>query len=170
MRDDIQRIIDQNLDLADAAAAILSGPRHLAIYCIRLGLEQLQNRRRAIRRRELRAVVQPEFTKASGAITGRVVFTKRAQKRIIDNARELFDGWMINATISLGEATKEDLILQAVAEENSATGHIRNAQFYRALAAPLGDGQKAASYWTPKRVRDLRSKMDRRGDDDRPAP
>jgi hypothetical protein len=169
MRDDIQRIVDQNLDLADAAAAILSGPRHLAIYCIRLGLEQLLNRRRAIRRRELRAVVQPEFTKAPGAITGRVVFTKRAQKRIIDNARELFDGWMINATISLGEATKEDLILQAVAEENSATGHIRNAQFYRALAAPLGDGQRAADYWTPKRVRKLRKDLDSKPDD-RPSP
>jgi hypothetical protein len=158
MRDETLKIIDEADDLDGASATILSGPKSLALYCIQLGLEHLTNRRRAVKRRELRAVVQPEFTQVKG-ITGRVVLTKQAQKRIVANARELFDGWMINAQISLGDATKEDLLMQAVAEENSATGHTNNARLYRALAEPLKEGQRAADYWTPKQVQKLRGKF-----------
>lgn len=146
-RDDVLKTIESvGGDLANAAEAIYSGPKKIALYVIRLGLEKIKSGKRRERRRELRTEVKPQFT--AGRTTGSIVLTKASKARLLKSTRELFgdDGWKIG-DLNLGEFTKEQLIIQAASERASAKGSIRNAQFYEALAEPLQPGQKAKDYW-----------------------
>ena len=143
---DVQDVLDDSDDTAEAASTIYKGPRAVALYVILLGLEAFKSKYRRKRRRELKADVRPQFK--AGAVTGSVVFTDATKKRLADRTRDLFgkDGWMIGE-LNLGAMTKEQLIAQASNEEASAKGLIQNARFYRALAEPLEPGQRADAYW-----------------------
>jgi hypothetical protein len=77
----------------------------------------------------------------------------------VDHAKELFGGWMINAHVSLGDATKEDLLTEANNERQSANGHARNVQFYVALAEPMKSGQRVSEYWRDKSVAKIRDRI-----------
>lgn len=168
IKEDVYEVLDEHDNIVEASTAIYKGSKAVCLYVIQLGLEHVTSRRRAIKRRELRAVIKPEFIAAPSGVTGRVILTKRAQTRIVENARELFAGWMINATISLGAATREDLLVQAENERSSAKGHIRNAELYEALADPLKPGQRADAYWTPKAVQKVKDKIWNTTEDKRP--
>ena len=148
-QEDVQRILNETANINDAAVAIYSGPDRLAIYVITIGLEALKSRKRRERRRELRTELQPQFK--SGRTTGSVVFTEKTKKTLLKKTVNLFgdDGWQIG-DLNLGDFSKEQLLAQAIAEENSAKGSLRNAKFYRALAEPLQPGQLARDYWKPE--------------------
>ena len=148
--DDVHEIIDASRTTADAASKIYRGPKALALYVIETGLEHIRARRRATKRREFKVVIQPEFR--PGRTTGSFVLTPRAKARLVDHARELFVGWEINATIRMGEATKEELLFEAKKLRASAKGNIRTAQFYEALAEPLKAGQRVRDYWRDENV------------------
>lgn len=148
MRERALATVDSKPSLRDAAETILMGPRDLAIYTIIIGLEHLKAVARRERRRSLRREIRPEFR--AGRTTGSVVFTDRAKKRIVEHSQKLFDAWQINATISLGNATREELLRMARAERSSAKGHIRTAMFYEALAQPMKPGQRMRDYWETK--------------------
>ena len=133
-----------------AASKLIYPNRALALFVLEYGLGVLKSRSRRQRRRELTAVVQPQFMRKPGGITGQVVLTPAAKKRLTENTRDLFgaDGWMIG-DLNLGSFTKEQLLAQASNERASAKGSLRNAQFYEALADPLQPGQRARDYWKP---------------------
>lgn len=65
------------------------------------------------------------------------------------------DGWNIGE-INIGDFTREDLLEHAAKERKSAKGHIRNAQFYEALAEPMAAGQKVSAYWKPDKALKVR--------------
>lgn len=147
--EDIHKILDAaEGDLASAASEVLVGSRYVSLYVIRIGLENIQSRRRRQRRRELTQEIQPQYQPARSGITGRVELTPAAKKRIAARARDLFgpDGWNIGG-LNLGEFTKEQLIAQAASERRSAKGSLRNAEFYEALAEPLKPGQLVKDHW-----------------------
>jgi hypothetical protein len=143
-------------DLPDATNMIFDGPKDRAKYAISIGIETITAKERARNRRELRSVVQPRFKQ--GKTIGSVVLTDNAKKRLVEHAQDLFTGWMINATVSLGNATKEDLLDAINNEQLSARGHLRNVEFYSALAEPLKPGQRVSDYWrnskTVAKIRD----------------
>lgn len=152
----------------DAVMAIYTGDKDLALYLINLGCDNIERGARATKRRELRRLVQPDFTRHPSGIKSRMIMTKKTQQNVIDNAKKLFGEWMINASISMGEATKEDLLVQAQRERASANGHTRNAQFYEALADPMKPGQTVAEFWTPKNAQKLKEKIWKDSDEKRP--
>jgi nucleoside diphosphate kinase len=146
---------DHGGDLGDAAAEIYAGSKALAIYAIELALNHLKARTRATRRREIRRVVQPQFK--PGRVTGSFVLTDAAKRRLVKETQTLFskDGWNIGE-INIGDFTREDLLEHAAKERKSAKGHIRNAQFYEALAEPMAAGQKVSAYWKPDKALKVR--------------
>ncbi len=148
-REEVERLLDKH-DVEEVISRLVKGPTGRLIYVLEIGLHHLAARKRAGIRRGLRAVVQPKFKK--GKNIGSVVLTESAKRRLVEHSRELFSGWMINANVSLGDATREDLLVQAEMERNSADGHIRNAQFYEALAEPLEAGQTVRDYWRDPKV------------------
>jgi hypothetical protein len=150
-REEALRIIEEaDGDLSSAAKTTYGKSRGLVLYVIELGLGTLKAKHRRTRRRELRATVQPQFMKKPGGVTGSVVLTPAAKKRLMQGARDLFgsDGWQIGE-LNLGSMTKEQLMAQAMNERASAKGSLRNASFYEALADPLKPGQMAHEYWKP---------------------
>jgi hypothetical protein len=152
----VQLIIDAaDGDLDVAAMRIFEGPKATAIYVIRVGLEHMKSRHRAGRRRELRREVRPKFQ--AGKTHGSIELTPQSRKRLFGMTQELFgeDGWKIGE-ISLGNMTKESLLDQAGRERQSAHGHVRNAQFYEALAEPLRSGQCVHEYWNPETATKLK--------------
>lgn len=156
-------------DIGAAASAIYNGSKPLALYVISVGLEHLKARRRATRRRELRAVVQPQFV--PGKTVGSIVLTPQAKKRIEANTRDLFgkDGWNIG-DINIGSLTKEDLLAQALKERGSAKGHLRNAKFYEALAEPMEPGQIVKDYWKqPSKVTAIKNDVWKTTEDRQPT-
>ncbi len=155
-----QAIKDANNDLTEAAAVIFAGPRKLALYVLLIGLQSIARKKRAARRSELRAEVKPEFKRSSSGVTGSVVLTERAKKRLFEHTQKLFgdDGWNIG-NLNLGDMTREGLLVQADVERKSAVGSIRNADFYEALAEPLKPGQSVRDYWTPKKAGAVRDKI-----------
>jgi len=156
--DEVLGIIkDAEGDLS-AAAEVVYKTRTLAIYAILIGLQTLMRKKRATRRRELRSEVQPQFK--PGRVTGSVVLTEPAKKRLLSITQRLFgdDGWMIGE-INLGVMTKEGLLAQAQSERASAHGSLRNAEFYEALAAPLQPGQLVKVYWRPEEASEVRGKI-----------
>lgn len=153
IKDGLHELLDRlDNNTEQAALEVYEGSKETCLYVLQLGLEHVTARRRATKRRELRSIVQPEFIGAPSSVTGRVPLTKKAQQRIVDHGREFFAGWMINATINMGDATKHDLLLQAESERNSAKGKLNNAGLYEALAAPLVEGQRVREYWNPEQV------------------
>ncbi len=159
MQEKIQQILDSvDGDLDLASENIYEGPKPVAIYVIQVGLDHLKAKRRAIRRRELKREIQPEFR--PGRTTGSVEFTPKFKRRLLENTQKLFgkDGWDIG-DINLGNFTKEGLLLQAASERRSATGMIRNAQFYETLAEPLQPGQLVRDHWTPEDATKLKKKI-----------
>ena len=79
-RDDVLKTLESvGGDLANAAEAIYSGPKEIALYVIRLGLEKIKSGKRRERRRELRTEVKPQFT--AGRTTGSIVLTKASPRR-----------------------------------------------------------------------------------------
>jgi hypothetical protein len=152
------------IDAADgnvsaAALDFYNGPKSLALYMLEIAVTHLKARKRATNRRSLRRVVQPEFKKSG--VTGRIVLTQRAKKRLTENTRSLFgkDGWDIGE-INIGAFTREDLLAQAAKERASAKGHIRNAQFYEALAEPMKPGEVVRDHWkNPSKVTAVKDKI-----------
>jgi hypothetical protein len=147
-------------DTNKAADAIYAGPKRLAWYVISLGLVAIARKKRANRRRELRALIRPEFVKAPGGPTGSVVMTEKSKQNLLDYAKELYgdDGWIIG-NLNIGDMTKEELIAQAASERKSAAGSIRNANMYEAMAEPMLPGQKVRSHWTKKAFNALRDSL-----------
>lgn len=155
----VQMILDSvDGDTSLAAEKVYEGSRQTALYVITVGLEQMKARHRAGRRRELRREVKPRFK--SGKTTGSIELTPQCKKRLFVMTNELFgdDGWKIGE-ISLGNFTKETLLDQASKERQSASGHVRNAQFYEALAAPLQPGQLVREFWQPETATKLKQEI-----------
>lgn len=78
-------------------------------------------------------------------VEGKALITKCFQnmQQILDEyALSKFDKWIINGTIKLGDATREQLLTAATKEEGLADGHQKNATFYRTLAARLPAGEQ----------------------------
>lgn len=161
IKDQILEIIEASEDKDDAINNILVGDRSILRYCVVIAIDHLGARHRAVKRRELRRVIQPQYVPVTGpkAVTGRVAFSKKTVKAIQENKDRLFSEWKINATTSLGEATKEQLLAQIVAEHASAKGHIRASQFYEALVEPMQDGQTVADCWDSKDVQKLKDRI-----------
>lgn len=159
-REAILSAVAENDSDFKATANAIYRIKDLAIYAMVIGIENIVARERAEKRRELRAVVQPEFVKPAGKSYGSVVLTERSKQRMVEHAHDLFNDWKINATVTLGNATREELLHQAQAETLSAHGHSRNAAFYQALAEPLKPGQRVIDFWRDtKRVTKLRDKI-----------
>ena len=147
LKDEVLTIIESSTGHANAAATIIRRGGELLEFVVLIGVDNLAAKNRATKRRSLRVKVKPGFVKAPRAAYGRVTMSKRSKARLVAATEQLFTGWSINATITLGGATKEDLLVQAAAERASAKGHIRNAVFYETLAEPLAPGQRVAEYW-----------------------
>ncbi len=167
IQDEVQEIIEKTDTIKEAADVIINGKRSLVVFVVMLGLEHFSAKKRRERRRQLRTEVKPQFQ--AGPVTGSVVLTKSAKKRLLKSTRELFgdDGWMIGE-LNLGDFTKEQLIAQAVQEEAQAKGSIRNAQFYRALAEPLQPGQVARDYWKSETAHKIKQGIWKGTEDQRP--
>ena len=71
---------------------------------------------------------------------------------------KLWIDWKIGI-YSLGDMTKEQLIVQIDVEKKSAHGSLQNAQFYSALAEPLLDGQAVKDHWSPQTVKKLKERI-----------
>lgn len=148
MPEPIQLILDRvggDIDLA--AEEIYSGSKPLAIYLIILGLNKLRSRQRQQRRTELRREIRPQYVR--GSATGSIQFSRKTKIRLFKQAEELLgeNGWNLGEVGFLVNLTKEALLDQAWRERQSAKGHLRNAQWYEALAEPLQPGQIVRDYW-----------------------
>jgi len=168
MLEDVHKILDSvDNDIELAAEKIHGGKKDILLYVISVGLDHIKAKRRANRRRELRREVQPQFR--TGKTAGSIELTPKAKERLFNSTKELFgnDGWKIG-DISLGDFTKEDLLLQAAAERKSAKGHILNADFYEALAEPMKDGQRVRQYWKPEDAAKIKGKIWKEGESRRP--
>ena len=156
MLEDIHEILDKVDDNVELAAdKIIGGPKKLLRFVLLIGLITIKAKRRATRRRELRRDIQPQYQK--GRTTGSIVFTAQSKKKLFEKTNELFgnDGWKIGQ-LSLGEFTKESLLETAIMEEQSASGHKKNAEFYRALAEPMKPGQRVSEFWTSAKAAEIK--------------
>lgn len=168
MIEEIHKILDGvDGDIELAADAVYDGPKKILLYVLTVGLDRIKAKRRARRRNELRRSVQPQF--CVGKTVGSIELTPKAKERLFKNTRELFgnDGWKIG-DISLGDFTKEDLLLQAAVERKSANGHFLNADFYEALAEPLKDGQKVKQFWKAEDANRIKREILKKGEGRRP--
>lgn len=157
-RDKVLEILESTKDVREASEYIYKrAPRELALYVITVGIDRLKAVKRRSVRRELKREVAPQFQK--GRVTGSVVFTPKTKQRIVEHAQRLFVDWQIDANITLGNATKEELLAKAQAERSSAHGHIRTAMFYEAIAEPLKSGQRAHEYWSKERAVEVKRKI-----------
>src|SRR6266567_475040 len=158
LRDDVLEIASENNNDLPTTATAIYRIRTLAMYVILIGLQTLMRKKRATRRRELRTEIKPQFK--PGKVTGSVVLTEPAKKRLLAVTQRLFgdDGWMIG-DLNLGHMTKEGLEAQAQNERMSASGSLRNAEFYEALAVPLQSGQMVQEYWKPETAGKLRARI-----------
>jgi hypothetical protein len=155
-------------DVSVAALAVYNGPKTLALYVLAVGLEHLKARKRATNRREIRREIKPEFKR--GKTYGSVEFTPRSKKLLFESTQRLFgkDGWNIG-DLNLGGFTREGLLELAARERASAKGHIRNAQFYEALADPMKPGQLVKEYWKPEKANEIKNKIWRETETKQPA-
>lgn len=168
MIEEIYKILDGvDGDIELAADAVYDGPKKILLYVLTIGLDRIKAKRRARRRQELRHNVQPQFR--PGKTAGSIELTPKAKERLFKNTRELFgnDGWKIG-DISLGDFTKEDLLLQAAVERKSAKGHILNADFYEALAEPLKKGQTVKQFWKTEDANRIKSEIWSKGEGKHP--
>ena len=158
----VYEILDEvKNDFEKAAGKVYNEPKDVVLYVLQIGVEHLAARRRATNRRNLRsAVVNPKFvTKHKGAASY-VKLSKKSEINLLKATQTLFDDWKIDAHISLGNATREELLEKASAERASAKGHLRNAEFYERLAEPMQPGQRVRDYWTsPKTVELIRKEI-----------
>jgi hypothetical protein len=158
-RDDVLKTLeDCSGVILDATERVYSGPKKIATYVISIGLECIKSKKRRERRQELKKELKPVLVK--GKVTGSVIFSKASKTRLLKATQELFgdDGWMIGE-INLGDFTKEQLLLQAAKERDSAKGSLRNAQFYEALAEPLQAGQFARDYWKSETAHKIKQEI-----------
>lgn len=148
LKDQLAKILAGQPDNQKAAEQIYAGSKPLAIYCIGLGVERSRAVERRSTRRELKREIKPRFQR--GKVTGSAVFTPATKKRVVELSARVFTEWKIDAHITLGNATREELLAKAANERASSKGHIRNAMFYEAIAEPMQPGQRAMDFWKSK--------------------
>lgn len=151
LREKVLSILENTEDVNEAALYIYKqAGRDIALYVLVTGLERIKAVKRRNTRRSFKRDINPRYRK--GRVTGSIIFTDKTKQRIVEQSQRLFDEWHIDARITLGNATKEELLEKAAAERSSAHGHIRTALFYEAIAAPLKAGQRAHEYWSRERA------------------
>lgn len=67
-----------------------------------------------------------------------------ASRKFLDKLKvavEFYDNWKLSSGKSLGEATKQDLINEALANKKSADGHMQNYTFYTKMAELVPEGK-----------------------------
>ena len=165
LHDQVLSIIDKHDGNIEEAAAEVITNKKLTMYCLVIALEHIKARRRAVRRRELRREIKPQFRK--GKTTGSIVFTEGAKKRLASITKKLFsdDGWQIGEQY-LRDFTRDDLLFEAARERKTSNGHVLNAMFYEALAEPMSDTQAVHEVWTAEAALKLREDL-RKGFEDR---
>jgi hypothetical protein len=167
LKDKATALIGDYDNSRDAAVAIYEGPRDLALYVLQVGVEKLGALRRRAVRTELRQELQPHYVK--GKTTGSIVLSPKSKRKVIEMSERLFTEWQIDATITLGNATREELLSKAQAERASSKGHIRTAMFYEAIAEPLKPGQRVMEYWRQDAALKVKRQIWRETKDARPA-
>lgn len=157
--DEVHRVLDDNADIADAVTAIYSGPKRLAMYVIATGLDAIKAKRRRTNRRAIKREIGigPRDFKR-GVVTGSIVLTEAAKKRVRQHTERLFgpDGWMIG-DLNIGDFTRDMLLSQAERERASAKGSLVNANIYVALAEPMKGNQTVRDVWKPERFMAIKS-------------
>lgn len=116
----------------------------LIVFLVQIGVEHLASKFRAHDRRDMRRnVVEPTFVKGKRRPS---ILTPNDKVKVAQAAKSLFEVWKIGG-IGLGEATKDKLLMAANEERLAGTGHLKNAEFYEALAAPMDDTETVADHW-----------------------
>lgn len=153
----ILELVDQYESTDELAKALYRESRQLAIYAIGIGIERIKFEARKHKRRAIKREIEPQFVKSSTA--PHIKFSNKCRQRIYSNTTDLFDEWKIGAR-SIGDFTGDELLMQAAHDEASGKGHITNARFHRALAAPiLGTTKTVRQHWDATDVRRLKKTL-----------
>jgi len=148
--DEINDILDQfGGDITKAAEYIIKNDDDLTLYGLYYGIRHIAAVRRRNTRRDLKSNISPVVIPNKSGVG--IHFDKATIQRLNARGNQFIKDWKIGS-LTLGDLTKEELLVEAEKEDRAGTGHMINAGIYRALAEPLDKGQKMRSYWTQERA------------------
>jgi hypothetical protein len=131
----------------------------LILHVLALGLATAKQRQRHQERDYIKNIgeaPQPHKVKiVPGLVTGSIkTVPLKPSKRMEQLTKQLiFDVWHINGEMKLGDASGNDLTVAINREKSSAQGHGKNATFYSAIKAELGQDEIVRMRWTEKSIR-----------------
>lgn len=156
----VEKLI-KNKSVDAAVNAILKSNASVRQFVIKVGVEHLQSKQRAQKRRILhRETINPTFaTSTTPSSVKPVNLSTKTRNILMKEAENLFIEYKIGG-YNLGDFTKEMLIAEAEKEQRSGQGHFLNAAFLSRLAEPMVAGQKVPDYWeSPEAVKLIRREL-----------
>lgn len=139
--------------------AMADKDKDLILYTLALGLTTAKHRQRHVERQIIKntgaAPPVPKERLVPGRVTGSVQVVKIKPSRRMENAFQqlILDVWRVNGDQKLGDCSGNDLAVAIDREVSSASGHTKNAAFYRKIKEPMQATEIVRNKWEEKTVR-----------------
>jgi hypothetical protein len=166
LRDDALAFIKKYDKPIDAAKALFSAPRALAVYVMTVGVERLRATDRRLKRRDLKAEIQPKYV--PGRVTGSIVFSPGTKRKIESLEKRMATEWQIGKFL-LFDMTREQVVAHIEQLKAAAKGTLFDVKFYSAIVEPMKPGQVVSEAWTPAAAAKLKSRIRQASEDLQPA-
>ena len=149
---------DNPYDMHTQAKRLLAAAdQDLILYTLALGLATAKQRQRHTERAYIKNVgaAPPKERLVPGRVTGAVKVVPMKPSRRMQNAIQqlISDVWRVNGEQKLGDCSGNDLAVAIDRETSSATGHSKNANFYRNLKEPMKSNDIVRNKWEEKALR-----------------